>query len=42
MMKNLADNGLHSLNMGEVRHVCWLKMEETKLKIENGIKGKEI
>ena len=22
---NLANNGLHSLNMGEVRHVCRLK-----------------
>ena len=24
---NLADDGLHSLNMGEVRHVCRLEME---------------
>ena len=28
-MTNLADNSLHSLNMGEVRHVCWLEMEQT-------------
>ena len=34
---NLADNGLHSLNMGEVRHVCRLKTEENKKQIKENI-----
>ena len=27
--KDLAHNGLHSLNMGEVRHVRWLEMRNS-------------